>query len=63
MVGITLIIPKAACQGHCISEMKAKFTLVDDCFVFGKHTYGPLLSRVKARDLVLESGRQWWRRL
>lgn len=34
MVGIKFIILKAACQCHCFLEIKAKFTLVDDFFVW-----------------------------
>lgn len=34
MVGIKFIILKAACQCHRILEIKAKFALVDDFFVW-----------------------------
>lgn len=34
MAGIKYILLQAACQRDCILEMKAEFTLVDDCFVW-----------------------------
>lgn len=58
MVGIRFIILKAACQTLCVLEMKAERASVDDCFVLGKHTNRPLLSKGRAQDLDLGSGRR-----
>ena len=48
MVEFKFIILKATCQNQCLSEMKAKFTLVDDCFVW-ENTSLDLLPKVKAQ--------------
>ena len=68
MVEFKFIILKATCQNQCLSEMKAKFTLVDDCFVW-ENTSLDLLPKVKAQlglgfgewEMVMEVVMDEWR--
>ena len=68
MVEFKFIILKATCQNQRLSEMKAKFTLVDDCFVW-ENTSLDLLPKVKAQlglgfgewEMVMEVVMDEWR--